>query len=70
MLRRLEESYYLIPSSVHEVILIPVSAVADGRELIALVREMNRTQVRGTEVLSDTVYLYSEETRRLEMIDF
>ena len=68
--RRLEESYYLIPSSVHEVILIPASAVADSRELCALVQEMNRTQVRGTEVLSDTVYLYSEETRRLEMIDF
>ncbi len=68
--RRLEESYYLIPSSVHEVILIPASAVGDSRELCALVQEMNRTQVRSTEVLSDTVYLYSEETRRLEMIDF
>lgn len=68
--RRLEESYYLIPSSVHEVILIPASAVGDSRELYALVQEMNRTQVRSTEVLSDTVYLYSEETRRLEMIDF
>lgn len=67
---RLEESYYLIPSSVHEVILIPASAVGDSRELCALVQEMNRTQVRSTEVLSDTVYLYSEETRRLEMIDF
>lgn len=68
--RKLEESYYLLPSSVHEVILIPVSAVGDSRELCAMVREMNQTQVRGTEVLSDTVYLYSEETRRLEMIDF
>lgn len=68
--RRLEESYYLIPSSVHEVILIPASAVGDSRELCTLVQEMNRTQVRSTEVLSDTVYLYSEETRRLEMIDF
>ena len=68
--RRLEESYYLIPSSVHEVILIPASAVGDSRELCALVQEMNRTQMRSTEVLSDTVYLYSEETRRLEMIDF
>ena len=68
--RRLEESYYLIPSSVHEVILIPASAVGDSRALCALVQEMNRTQVRSTEVLSDTVYLYSEETRRLEMIDF
>ena len=68
--RRLEESYYLIPSSVHEVILIPASAVGDSRELCALVQEMNRTQVRSTEVLSDTVYLYSEEIRRLEMIDF
>ena len=41
-----------------------------GKKLDFLVQEMNRTQVRSTEVLSDTVYLYSEETRRLEMIDF
>lgn len=31
--RRFGESYYLLPSSVHEVILIPVSAVADSGEL-------------------------------------
>lgn len=67
--RRFGESYYLLPSSVHEVILIPVSAVADSGELSALVREMNRTQVRNTEVLSDTVYCYSEQSGRLEMIE-
>lgn len=69
MLPTVWESYYLLPSSVHEVILIPVSAVADSGELSALVREMNRTQVQNTEVLSDTVYCYSEQSGRLEMIE-
>jgi len=69
-LERFGESYYLLPSSVHEMILLPASAVGDSRELCALVREMNRTQVRDTEVLSDSVYYYSRESRRLEIIDF
>lgn len=65
----LGEDYYVLPSSVHETILIPTSAVSDSLELCALVREVNQTQVTDTEVLSDTVYLYQEADKRLKILE-
>lgn len=64
---KLEGAFYLLPSSVHEVILLPACAVEDRRELRDMVREINATQVRSTEVLSDSVYLYSPESGQLSL---
>lgn len=51
---------YILPSSVHEVILL--SAGKDGKEGLAeIVEEVNRTQLEPEEKLSDTVYRYSYE---------
>lgn len=60
--------YYLLPSSVHEMILIPKEAVTNERELTAMVRDINQTQVRRTEVLSDQIYFYSPESGQLSMV--
>ena len=64
---RIGEAFYMLPSSIHEVIMVPASAVADERELISMVRDINRTQVRSTEVLSDNIYLYSPDSGKLTM---
>ncbi len=64
----LGENYYLLPSSVHEMILLPASAVSDNRELCSLVQEVNRTQVLDTEVLSDTVYFYQKGEKGLKLL--
>ena len=66
---RLEEAFYLLPSSIHEVIMVPVSAVSDERELVSMVRDINRTQVRSTEILSDNIYLYSPDSGKLTLIE-
>ena len=50
---------YILPSSVHEVILIPCSLSPTIEELTCMVREINRTEVSETERLSDQVYHYS-----------
>ena len=72
MLKHCEEylgsSYYLLPSSVHEVILIPAEAVADSGELAAMVRDINQTQVLRTEVLSDQIYFYRPESGQLSIV--
>ena len=62
---RIGADFYVLPSSIHEVILLPVGAVPDKGELGRIVREINATQVRDTEVLSDNVYYYSAEEGRL-----
>ena len=49
-------------------IMVPVSAVSDRRELLSMVRDINRTQVRSTEVLSDNIYLYSPDSGKLTLI--
>lgn len=64
----LDSAFYLLPSSVHEVILIPEKAVPEEAELASMVQDMNRTQVLRTEVLSDQIYFYSPESGQLSMI--
>ncbi len=49
---------YIIPSSVHEVLLVPESDAYNGEYLTELVQEVNTTQLSPDEVLSDHVYRY------------
>ncbi len=64
---RLGGSLYLLPSSIHEVIVIPVSAAGDPKELTGIVREINLTEVLPEEVLSDQVYCYDRESGQLAL---
>ena len=64
---RLGGAFYMLPSSIHEVIMVPAPAVGDEQELIHMVRDINQTQVRSTEVLSDNIYLYSPDSGKLTM---
>ena len=57
---RIGEDFWILPSSIHEVILVPVSQMADRDRLRAMVRQINETQVPPQEVLSDEVYSYEE----------
>ena len=54
----LKESFYILPSSIHEVILIPESHAPDKDTLNEMVAEVNETQVEPEDVLSDHVYYY------------
>lgn len=53
-------NFYILPSSIHEVILIPdTQSYAEGvDELLAMVKEVNQTCVRLEEILADSVYYY------------
>lgn len=57
----LQTDYYVLPSSVHEVIIVPFSPGLDSRELDEMVREINVTQVAEEEVLSSHVYLFKRD---------
>ena len=50
--------FYILPSSVHEVIVVPVSGGIDRVELTEMVRTINATEVAPEDRLSDQVYLY------------
>lgn len=58
-------NYYVIPSSVHEVLLLKASEGDDVWHLNRLICEVNENQVAPEEILSDHVYLYSCKEGRL-----
>ena len=66
--RKVGKSFYIIPSSIHEVILIPDTLDMDIRYMKAMVKEVNGTEVAPDEVLSDNVYRYDIDTDRIGMM--
>lgn len=63
MLRCLADSfgtdYYILPSSIHEVILVPdTDSSFDHEFLTKMVREVNESEIRDDEILSDHAYKY------------
>ena len=60
-----QANLYILPSSVHEVILIAVTGEEDIHLLKRMVREVNATQVLPEEVLSDSVYYFDREKREI-----
>lgn len=61
----LKEDYYILPSSIHELIIVPESKALDADEMSEMVVEINETQVEPEEVLSDHAYFYQREEKKL-----
>ncbi len=60
--------YYVLPSSIHDCLIAPMTVEQSPKELRAIVEEVNRTQVEPEAVLSDHIYKYISE--RDELIIF
>ncbi len=58
--------YYIIPSSIHEVLLLKDTGEERAEELNAMVREVNETHVAPEERLSNHVYYYSVSEGELQ----
>lgn len=71
-LEKLTESYgksfYVLPSSVHEVILLSDSGEEGAEELKSMIHDVNRTQVSPEEVLSDSLYYFDSKEKKLKII--
>lgn len=65
MLKKLAEKFqsdlYILPSSIHECIILPADEDEADKELEALVGRVNHSQVAKEERLSDRVYRYVRE---------
>lgn len=66
---RVGNDFYILPSSVHEVLIVPKEAGMDLKDLEAMVQEVNATQVAPQDRLSDHVYQYDNETREVFRAD-
>lgn len=61
------ENFFVIPSSVHETIIVAESEAPGREELGSMIEEINETQVEAEEVLSDKAYYYDRESGKLAL---
>ena len=61
------ENFFVIPSSVHETIIVAESEAPGIEELGSMIEEINETQVEAEEVLSDRAYYYDRESGKLAL---
>jgi len=59
------ENFYILPSSIHEMIIVPESNSPSREHLNEMITEVNQTQVDEEEFLSACVYYYDRTTRTL-----
>ena len=64
---RIGADFYIIPSSIHELIFLPEIPFADVDWIRETVLSVNAEEVPPEEVLSDNVYRYSRETGLVEI---
>ena len=57
----LQDDLYILPSSIHECIVVPASVDCTREDLEAIVKDINQTQVPEEEVLSNHVYIYRKD---------
>ena len=57
--------FYVLPSSIHEVMIVPKSTGRSLEELELMVRSVNSSEVEPDEVLSDHVYEYDAKEHEL-----
>lgn len=60
--KKMERDLFVLPSSIHEVMLLPDDGEGDINSLSHLVKEINRDQVCDIDILSDHAYIYKYKT--------
>ncbi len=64
--RLIGSDLYILPSSIHELILVPVG-IGSPDELKMMVTEINNTQVSPEDRLTNSVYRYDRHTKQVSM---
>ncbi|MBQ1392808.1 MAG: hypothetical protein IIY81_04590 [Lachnospiraceae bacterium] len=63
--KEMQKDLYILPSSIHEVILIPAINGMSREELTEMVKEVNKDEVDDIDVLSDHTYYFSREEGKI-----
>lgn len=59
--------FYIIPSSLHELLIVPAEVGFSKEDLETMLRDVNRTIVRPEDILSNKVYFVSGEDYSLQL---
>lgn len=63
------DDFYILPSSRHELILMPKGKGSDVQDLKLVVKEVNKTVCPSFDRLSDNVYRYDGRTKKITFAD-
>ncbi|MCM1120425.1 MAG: DUF5688 family protein [bacterium] len=66
--RQLRGSFYILPSSIHEVILLSDQGQDSGNGLHEMIADINQSQLREEDVLSDYAYRYDAVTGKVAKV--
>lgn len=64
---RFNSDLYILPSSIHECIIMPVSGLYTQESLSQMVYEINKREVEDVEILSDHAYFYNRELNEIHI---
>ena len=64
---RVGGDFFILPSSIHEVLIVPDNGKMDLKELENMVKEVNETQVAPADKLTDSVYHYDSQAKIFEL---
>jgi len=65
---KINSDFYIIPSSIHEVLIEPVNESVSEKMLKETLWWVNDNKVQTEEVLSDSIYLYSRKDGEIKVI--
>lgn len=66
--KEIGSDFYILPSSVHEMMFWPVASNEEESKLLEIVREINAECVHSEEFLSDNVYFYHAKDGCIRMV--
>lgn len=66
--KEMGSDFYILPSSIHETMFLPVVPDADEKELLEMVRRVNEESVSPEDVLSDNMYIYHADSGYVEAV--
>lgn len=62
-----QSDFFILPSSIHELILFPAMDKSDYAGLMELVQQVNATEVAPEDILSDHPYYYNRKTGEITL---
>lgn len=62
----IEDDFYIIPSSIHECLICPISKLSET-EVLSMVIDINRDEVDTKEILANSVYKYTRKTGEITL---
>jgi len=64
-----DRDFYILPSSIHEIILVPEDANIQSADLRSMVREVNQEALAPKDFLSDNVYKFDRKLQEVKLVE-